>query len=291
MIVSIENEFLTVKATTDGGTLTSVFDRKAKEELLYQPRPDAWDGQDVVIFPFVARLKDKYYELDGKRYDMEIHGLARYGTFTVEKKAADCMTLLFIDNAETRKQYPFAFELRVTYTLEVNKLVTSLSVFNPNPDTLPFMLGAHPAYRLDAVEKPDCTDTSGNYLLLPRREYTRLTLAPGTGFISGEEPMGVLDEIELTKEFFQKYDTLMLTDFEGDVTLKRRGRSLRFSLGKVPLLALWTHMYYGDYVCIEPWFGQPDDFRPVREFRSKTRMNTLDSGKTFTYTYSVEYIS
>ena len=238
MIVGIENEFLSVKATTEGGTLTSVFDRKANEELLYQPRPDAWNGQDVIIFPFVARLKDKYYELDGKRYDMEIHGLARYGTFSVESKSDDRMTLLFTDSDETRKRYPFAFELRVSYTLEANKLVTSLSVYNPNTDALPFMFGAHPAYRLDAVEKPDCTDTSGNYLLLPRREYKRLTLAPGTGFISGEESMGILDELELTKEFFQKYDTLMLTDIEGDVTLKRRGRSLHFTLGKVPLLAL-----------------------------------------------------
>ena len=49
-------------------------------------------------------------------------------------------------------------------------------------------------------------------------------------------------------------------------------------------------MYYGDYICIEPWFGQPDYFQPVREFRHKARMNTLDSGKTYTYTYSMEVL-
>ena len=30
--------------------------------MLYQPIPNSWQGQDVVIFPFVGRLKDKTYK-------------------------------------------------------------------------------------------------------------------------------------------------------------------------------------------------------------------------------------
>ena len=37
-IISIENEYLAVKARRTGGALTSVVDKGRGEELLYQPR-------------------------------------------------------------------------------------------------------------------------------------------------------------------------------------------------------------------------------------------------------------
>lgn len=285
--VTIENKFLSVKARIRGGALTSVIDKTANEELLYQPRPDSWDDQDIVIFPFIARLKDFYYELNGKRYDMEIHGVARSNDFAVERQTADSVTLLLRDSEATRKIYPFPFELRVTYRVEGKKLYSGLHVKNPGAAELPFMVGGHPGYRLDCDERPDKTDTSGNFLVLPRNKHTYLTLDASGGYIKGEAEL-TGDTFELSKDFFVKYNTLMLRDFEGALELRKRSRTLRFELGRVPVLALWAKPDFGDYVCVEPWYGRPDDETPVREFADKPLMNRLAPGAAFDYEYSME---
>lgn len=54
----IENSFLRVEIESLGGALSSIFDKENNDEILYQPEVDSWQGQDVAIFPFVARLKD-----------------------------------------------------------------------------------------------------------------------------------------------------------------------------------------------------------------------------------------
>ena len=288
--VTIENQYLAVKARLTGGALTSVKDKGRGEELLYQPREDSWDDQDIIIFPFVARLKDKYYELDGRRYDMEIHGVARKSDFAVESVSQSAVTLLLSSNADTMKRYPFPFELRVSYKLEGKKLTTSLSVTNTGNGELPFMLGGHPGYRLDCRENPELTDTSGNFIVWEKRDYKYLTLDESGGFITGEADFGTSEGFETTKDFFVRYNTLMIKNFEGPLLLKKRTRTLRFTLGKVPVLAFWSNPKFGDYICIEPWFGRPDDVEPVREFRNKPLMNTLAAGKTFRYTYSMEVL-
>lgn len=41
----------------------------------------SWSGQDVVIFPFVARLIDQTYTHKENTYTLLNHGVARYNTF------------------------------------------------------------------------------------------------------------------------------------------------------------------------------------------------------------------
>ena len=79
----IENEFLKVDVTLEGGNLTSIYDKKNNEELLYQKDERSWMGQDVVIFPVVARLKDGSYHVDGKEYFLKNHGVIRYSKLSV----------------------------------------------------------------------------------------------------------------------------------------------------------------------------------------------------------------
>ena len=74
----IENEFLKVAVNINGGSLTSIYDKTNNKELLYQPDGKSWAGQDVVIFPFVARLKDGKYTYNNDTYSMKNHGLIRY---------------------------------------------------------------------------------------------------------------------------------------------------------------------------------------------------------------------
>jgi galactose mutarotase-like enzyme len=44
--------------------------------------------------------------------------------------------------------YPFDFELQLTYTLHKNKIVLTYTVINNDVVSIPFSLGAHPAFAL-----------------------------------------------------------------------------------------------------------------------------------------------
>ena len=86
----LENEYLRLKIKDQGGSMTSIFDKKKNEECLYQPLSNSWQGQDIFIFPFIARLKDGYYLHNGKRYEFKNHGLIRYmvGEMSCDEKRA-----------------------------------------------------------------------------------------------------------------------------------------------------------------------------------------------------------
>ncbi|MDE5549684.1 MAG: aldose 1-epimerase family protein, partial [Clostridia bacterium] len=63
----IKSDTLCVEINEVGSTLESFFDVINQKELLWQGSEDSWTGKDVTIFPFVARLKDAYYTVDGVR--------------------------------------------------------------------------------------------------------------------------------------------------------------------------------------------------------------------------------
>lgn len=289
-IVSIENERLKVSANLYGGGLCSVFDKQKGEELLFQGDKKSWDGQDVVIFPLVARLQDGYYLHGGKRYDIKIHGLARYTKFAVEEKTDDRLTVLFVSSEDTLKQYPFPFEFRVTYSIKEGTLYIAHSVVNTGEGDMYFQSGAHPAFILDAEVSAKTDDTSGNYIVFdtPMDNAQYYTLTPDATFILGQEDFGKLDKIELAKELFQKYGTLILKNSGLGFCLERKnGRKLRFDIADAPILAFWSMPDFGAYVCVEPWLGLPDFDPPKRELKDKAFVRKLQSGSKFGYRYSI----
>ena len=67
----IENDFLKIELNKHGACLKSIFDKRKNKELLYQPDGRSWSGQDVVIFPVIAALKNHRYKVDGKSYSLK----------------------------------------------------------------------------------------------------------------------------------------------------------------------------------------------------------------------------
>ena len=64
----LENDYLKVIINPNGGCFASIFDKTTNKEILYQPIKESWQGQDVFIFPFVARLKEGKYLVNNKEY-------------------------------------------------------------------------------------------------------------------------------------------------------------------------------------------------------------------------------
>ena len=114
MQVSISNSFLHITAQTEGAELQSV--RSADgTEYLWQGDPAYWEGRSPILFPYVARLTDGKYYLDGSVHQMRIHGFAPYSVFRLASCTDTEITFELSDTPESLIQYPRSFVFRITY--------------------------------------------------------------------------------------------------------------------------------------------------------------------------------
>lgn len=289
-MITVENEYLKVAANDLlGGSLTSIFDKKRKEELQYQPVEGSWSGQDVVIFPFVARLTDQTYMVNGKEYSMKNHGLARYNGFKVIRKEEDLAELEFSSNEATLKEYPYEFILRVIYSLEGSSLKVTYKVINPSDQEIVFGLGGHPAVKIDEDEN---NEIAGNYVLFPKGTKTKLmALDPTFSFIVGEEEEKPLERLDVNRKTFIERGTLMYkVDQLNECSLVRKnGRNIKYEFSNIDYLAVWTNPKKGDYLCIEPWTSLPDYLDADKEFKNKKTLKHLEAKKTFEMSYKISF--
>ena len=146
MIYTIQNEFLTVRVEDLGAQLSSI-QTPDGTEYLWQGDPDIWARRAPILFPFIARLRENTYYLDGQPYAISTHGFARDMVFSLVEQGEDHISLQLTDTPETRKVYPFSFSLTVTYTLERNRLKKCHRVENRSDKDMYYELGAHDGFR------------------------------------------------------------------------------------------------------------------------------------------------
>lgn len=276
---------LNYKYKLDGGSLTSIM--VSNEERLFILDESIWSGQDNVIFPFVARLKNEKYMVDGKEYSMKIHGIGKYSNFKLVAKSENSDTIYLTSNAETLKRYPYKFELYVTYTRNNNILKVEYKVKNIDDKIMYFGIGGHPAIRVNYENN----DTKGNYVLFDKKTLiTYYELNDDGFFITRKKTLGEVEKIEVDKAFFRKYKTLICDNNFNHLTLKRKdGRRISFRFHS-KYLSIWSKPNAGDFVCIEPWDGLPDFEKPNLELSKKEGINSLKPGEEYLFSYEMEFI-
>ncbi len=250
--IKISNGIITAVISTKGAELKSII--KDGCEILWGGNPDVWAGQAPVLFPICGGLKDDKFIFNGAEYNLLKHGFARISEFAVEKVESDSVTFLLCSNEDTKKQFPFDFELRITYTLVDNKLDVVYSVKNTGSGDMYFSIGSHEAYAcpggieeyslvFDREEEFRCNELDGNLLA-----YSTYSVGEGT-------------ELPLKYDFFS-IDALVFLDIKSrGVKLVHRptGKSIGVDFEGFDYLLIWTMPNaYANYVCIEPWCGIPD---------------------------------
>ncbi len=115
-------------------------------EYLWQADPGHWARHAPILFPFVGKLKDNQYHYRGNTYQIGQHGFARDQRFTEVEKTATSIKLALKSSTESKRIYPFDFELTLAYTLSENSINVSYEVLNPSADPLYFSIGGHPAF-------------------------------------------------------------------------------------------------------------------------------------------------
>ena len=130
MTVQIENEFLIATFAEEGAELVSLQSKETGIEYIWQGNPEFWARHAPVLFPIVGRLKEDTYMYQNQAYHLTQHGFARDQVFDVIEKGGEEVSFSLKSTKETKKKYPFDFELVITYTLEHQELTVNYQVEN-----------------------------------------------------------------------------------------------------------------------------------------------------------------
>ena len=148
----IKNEQLTVEISSLGAELQSIKDAQGNE-YLWDGDEQYWNRHSPILFPIVCGLWKDTYRIDGKEYQLGRHGFARDTEFQLISKGEDRITYALTDSEATLKDYPYHFNLAITYRLEGKKLHVIWHVANTDDKQIFFQIGGHPAFLVPGAEK------------------------------------------------------------------------------------------------------------------------------------------
>ena len=87
MEAEIKNECLRFRAGDLSGEHLSLRFLDEDTEYVWQPRPGHWERGSFVCFPLLGRLPGGSYLLDGRRYELPMHGFAQHRRFALTEQA------------------------------------------------------------------------------------------------------------------------------------------------------------------------------------------------------------
>lgn len=283
--ITIQNGTLAVTVDPVGGALTSI--RRDGAEYVWQADPAYWGSHDKNLFPYVGRMNEGRYLLEGKTYEMPIHGFCGGRAFAVAGQGPDFVRLLLADSEETRRMYPFAFRFEILYRLEGEKLIKQCIVTNTDTKTLLFGIGAHPGFNVPLGGDGSFTDWQ--FVFPEPSEPVRVEFDQKNYLISGKEaPWPLADgvRVPLTHDLFD-LDAVVLKGMPRQVTLcsDKSRRSVTVDYPDMPFLGLW-HAPHKDapYVCIEPWASLPSRSGVTEDLAAQPHIIHLPAGETYTNT-------
>ncbi|WP_326514349.1 aldose 1-epimerase family protein [Clostridium intestinale] len=288
MIEKIENEYLSIEIKTFGAELTSVKSIKDKCEVLWQGDDKYWKGQSPILFPIVGKLPEDKYTHMGKIYEMMGHGFGSKSEFKVVYKNADSITFRLCSNEETRKSYPFEFELNIKYTLLESSLKTEFEVINRDNKDMFFSIGAHPAFKCPLLDNESMEDY---YLEFEVNENVKRLLL-GERLLTGEKVDFFNNEkiLSLNHALFYK-GAIILENLKSEyIILKNRKNSkeIKCSTKGFPYVGIWSAINDAPFLCIEPWHGINSTYGDGYDITKKEGIIKLEEDKKFKTQYIIE---
>lgn len=289
MNYEIKNEFLKVVISDAGAELQSICSADGTE-YLWQADPEIWSGKAPNIFPYVARLTEGKYTLEGKEYEMKIHGIVRYQVLVPENVKEDAITFRLDANEETKQQYPYEFTYRITFALEGNKLLTTSSVENKDSRRMFFGIGGHPGFNVPMEEGLTFEDY---YLEFSQTAHPYRVSFNEKCALTGQDYVYPLEEdkkISLKHDLFDN-DAIVLKHGDRTVTIRsdKGTRSVTVSYPDFQYIGFWHKpMKVAPYVCIEPWSSLPSRDGIIEDFAQQADLMHVDAGQTWSTTWTIE---
>ena len=285
----LSNGIIEIEVALKGAELQSIRRVAAPTEYLWQGNPAYWERRAPVLFPIVGKAWNNTVHIEGQEYTILKHGFIRDMDFTKIIDEDRHLAFSLRANEESRQQWPFDFDVRIDYTLLRNVLTVKWCVTNHDNRTMPFQIGAHPAFQYLHFNPDD--PVHGFLSLNADSPLKSTTIAPGgylgTETFNVEIPSDGL--LPLTNDTFSCDTILEATGRINRVTLHdKNGRPYITLRHTMPITAFWSPCNgRAPFMCIEPWHGCCDTTGYTGEFAQRQFIESVAPGETWSTSYEI----
>jgi len=250
---TIGNAALTASISAKGAELWSLVPAWG-EEVIWQADPAVWGWHAPNLFPIVGTLADDTLIHQGVRYELKNHGFLRESPTDLIARTDTQATFRLTDSAETRRRFPFAFELTISFRVEDDRLVQTFSVTNPAATPLLVSLGAHPAFRwpLSAA-----LDRSAHRLVFAQPEPRGIRRVVDNGLGPDRLPTPVTGRVLALDDSLFDVSAMVWDDLDSRSLTYGvpGGPGIEMTFGDFPHFGVWSKSGGADFLCLEPWQG------------------------------------
>ncbi|MCI5884460.1 MAG: aldose 1-epimerase family protein [Clostridiales bacterium] len=282
----IKNHKMTLTVAEHGAEIRSV--EVDGMERMWDANPAFWGRTAPILFPIVGALKDNSYQYEGETYSMSQHGFARDMEFTLTEQTEESLQFVLSDNSETYENYPFHFQLTVSYEIFESYINIGWKVLNTDEKKMYFQIGGHPAFACPCEGGMIRDDYSIKVGELPLLETAFLEKG-----LLGEEKELLANELLLKEDTFARDAYIIQNETVGHVDLVNHvSNQVKVRvLADVPVWGIWsTADKKAPFVCIEPWYGRCDKTDFSGELSEREYIQSLEPGETFTGGYQIEFM-
>lgn len=283
MKITIKNLLTIAIINSKGAELISLKD-KNNREYIWEGNPEFWGKHSPVLFPIVGTLKNNCFTYNDKEYHLLRHGFARDYDFELIHQTENQVVFSLISNEETKKVFPFNFELQLCYTLLANKLTLAYKIINKDKVTIPFSIGAHPAFALP--------QSFTNYALAFEKAESLTSYQLENDLLSyTTNPIEMFGkELPLTHSLFEN-DALIFKKLNSKqiTILENKNPLIRIQFDDFPHFGIWTKNN-APFICLEPWLGYSDTVDSSGAILEKEAIQLVQSNDTFNCNFSIEIL-
>lgn len=282
-MITLKNDKITVKINELGAELKSLF--AGGREYIWCGRDEVWAESSPLLFPICGGLKDDKYTFKGKEYTMPKHGYGRKTLFEVESATDTEAVFLHKSNDETKKCFPFDYELRIIYSIDGYALKTEYKVDNKSGETMYFSIGSHEGYYTpEGIEDYD--------VVFPQNETLSSYVLYGN--LLSDQKLPIIKDTNILP-LYDKYftiDALVFKDLKSRSAILRNrktGKAVKVDFDYAPYFLLW-HKPNAPYICLEPWDGVQDIVGSDYDITKKEGIIALDADKTYSGVHTITVI-
>ena len=287
----IENEYLKVTVTTDGGQIKSVIRKCDGVEHIWCGDPNLWGFHTPILFPHAGKVVDGKIEAKGGIYESGQHGFARTSHHEFVEQTRDSIVLELRSSQETLKHFPYEFALFSTFTLENDTLHHTLTVENWDGEEMPFGIGYHPGFAVPFDDKHVATDYEIRFSEM--ESPVCLNCLP-TGLIQKDHYYlgNNITSIPVDENLFANDSHCMVNLKSASIGLyeKDTGRGVVCDIAEFPYCLLWSKPGMPKFVCIEPWHSLPSYEGSSIKWEEKPAAAILEPGESWSTTLSMRFV-
>jgi galactose mutarotase-like enzyme len=281
--IILSNSELTATINTFGAELISL-KNKSNREYIWEGNPNYWGKHSPILFPIVGSLKNNSYCYNNVVYNLPRHGFAREMDFDVIKKTDSTVVFSIQQSTVTLEKYPFQFELQISYTLINSVLKISFKVINNNDVSMPFSIGAHPAFAIaNDFENYELQFEKSENLVVSKLENDLISNTTYTLPLEN-------NSMPLTYSLFENDALIFKTIKSKSVTIaENKIPFLKVQYNDFPSLGIWTKSQ-APFICIEPWLGYAETIENNGNLEQKEGIQILGVNQIFETNYLIEIL-